>query len=215
MKKLSLLIALFAVLLTANAAHAQFGVKVPDAVKKVADAKLEQVPIKLGMVNGKFSEFEGKDNYDALKITPVTAPKISKDNYDNVFMDAAKTSAHTKQLRYGLEQIKSGKIVMKVDKSIFKASPEEIAKQADKAVDMDTKFGLRTLEASYAAKDKVKADVDKTKEQISNLKPKDDFKEEPAKASVAIDGTKQSSDNLNSATSDLEAISKLLAELAK
>ncbi len=175
-----------------------------------------------------FEDYRDSKIYNSLLTQTVVYNKIyvEKGNegkfasYNDIFKQSAVLQANARQMKFGLNKIKSGEVKMsvKIDPSMISGGPRGIAANTSKiaTTDEQTKFGFKVLESVLKAKDEMKGKVEALTSKISGLKPQEDFKgKEAASVGTVLDGIKQAQASLNSATSDLEESVKILGELAK
>ncbi|MCS6989672.1 MAG: hypothetical protein NZM06_09185 [Chloroherpetonaceae bacterium] len=190
-----------------------------------------------------FQEYETNKNYNVLLTQPVTYKKISVateakakiagtevekkeesvgklEPYNNIFKESAEILAMTRQMKFGLNKIKTGevKLSVKIDQSMISGGPKGIAEKWNQIVNIDeqTKFGGKVLEAVLKAKDELKGRVEGLTSKIASLKPQEDLKGKEALAvGEVVNGLKQAQSNLTTATTDLEDSLRILADLAK
>ncbi len=175
-----------------------------------------------------FEDYRDSKTYNSLLTQTVAYNKIYAEkgnegkfaSYNDIFKQSAVLQANARQMKFGLNKIKSGEVKMsvKIDPSMISGGPRGIAANASKiaTTDEQTKFGFKVLESVLKAKDEMKGKVEALTSKISGLKPQEEFKgKEAASVGTVLESIKQAQASLNSATSDLEESVKILGELAK
>ncbi len=174
-----------------------------------------------------FDEYSNDKTYNALLTQPIKYKKITIEEsegklapYNSVFKESAEILAVSRQMKFGLNKIKSGEVKMsvKIDPSMISGGPTGIAEKANQIVNIDpqTKFGFKTIQALLKEKDEMKKRVEGLTNKIANLKPQDDLQGKEALAVGDVtDGIKQSQANLSTALSELQESANALASLAK